>query len=241
MSKIIEVKNLCYSYPDGQPALRDITFSLGENEVLGIIGPNGAGKSTLLMHLNGLLQAGSGEVIIGGRKVEERNLKLIRRQVGLVFQNPDDQLFSPTVFDDAAFGPLNLGMEPEEVKATVTSVLERVGLARHARRSSHHLSLGEKRRLAIACVLAMSPSVLALDEPTSFLDPGGKWQLISLLEVLQGAKIIASHDLELVGKLCHRVLLMERGQVIIEGSLEAILGNRELLAAHGMAEPIGKA
>jgi cobalt/nickel transport system ATP-binding protein len=235
----VEVKNLCYSYPDGQPALRDINFSLGENEVLGIIGPNGAGKSTLLMHLNGLLQAASGSVTIGELLVTEGNLKLVRRRVGLVFQNPDDQLFSPTVFDDVAFGPLNLGMKPKEVQTTVVSVLERVGLAEHARRSSHHLSLGEKRRLAIACVLAMSPSVLALDEPSSFLDPGGKWQLISLLKTLPGTKIIASHDLELVSRVCRKVLLMDRGQVISQGSVDAILGNRSLLAAHGMAEPMG--
>jgi len=191
------------------------------------------------MHLNGLLQAGSGSVTVGEHRVAEANLKLIRRQVGLVFQNPDDQLFSPTVFDDAAFGPLNLGMKAEEVQATVKSVLEKVGLAGYAHRSSHHLSLGEKRRLAIACVLAMSPSVLALDEPTSFLDPGGKWQLISLLRALPGAKIIASHDLELVGRVCHRVLLMDRGQVIAEGPVEAMLRNRPMLAAHGMAESMG--
>jgi cobalt/nickel transport system ATP-binding protein len=238
MTQAIVVENLSFTYPDGQPALRGVNFEVEEGEALGIIGPNGAGKSTLLLHLNGLLQAETGTVKIFDQAVGNSNLKWVRRQVGLVFQDPDDQLFSPTVFDDVAFGPLNLGMPKHEIGATVSRVLNRMGISGYSNRSPHHLSLGEKRRVAIACVLAMSPSILVLDEPTSNLDPGGKWQLTALLKELPGTRIIVSHDLELVRDVCHRLLILDGCSVITQGATEDILADKQLLAAHRLVAPV---
>jgi cobalt/nickel transport system ATP-binding protein len=238
LAEVIAIENLSYSYPDGQPALRGVSLSINEGETVALMGPNGAGKSTLLLHLNGLLHSHDGKVSVLGQAVEEGNLKVVRKQVGLVFQNPDDQLFSPTVFDDVAFGPLNLGMSPDKVRRVVREALDSVGMAGYEKRSPHHLSLGEKRRIAIATVLAMSPRVLVLDEPTSNLDPGGKWHLIGLLRKLPGTKLIVSHDLELVQALCPRVIIMDRGSVIADGDREVILKDRVLLAAHSLAAPL---
>jgi cobalt/nickel transport system ATP-binding protein len=238
VTQAITVENLSFTYPDGQPALRGVNFHVEEGEALGIIGPNGAGKSTLLLHFNGLLQAEKGAVRIFGQPVGSDNIKWVRRQVGMVFQDPDDQLFSPTVFDDVAFGPLNLGMPVQAVKATVTCVLDKMGLRGYSGRSPHHLSLGEKRRVAIACVLAMSPPILVLDEPTSNLDPGGKWQLTALLKELTGTRIIVSHDLELVREVCHRLLILDGCSVIAEGATDVILADQKLLAAHRLLAPV---
>jgi len=237
LAEVIAVKNLSYSYPDGQTALRGVSLSINEGETVALMGPNGAGKSTLLLHLNGLLHSHDGAVRLLGQAVEEGNLKMVRRQVGLVFQNPDDQLFSPTVFDDVAFGPLNLGMSPHEVRRSVNKALDEVGMAGYEKRSPHHLSLGEKRRIAIATVLAMSPKVLVLDEPTSNLDPGGKWHLIGLLRKLPGTKLIVSHDMEMVRALCSRVIIMDQGRIIADGDRDVILKDRALLAAHSLAAP----
>ncbi len=237
MTQAVVVEDLSFTYPDGQPALRGVNLSVEDGEALGIIGPNGAGKTTLLLHFNGLLQAEEGTVKILGRVVGSDSLKWVRRRVGLVFQNPDDQLFSPTVFDDVAFGPLNLGMPVHEVKEIVQRVLNEMGLAGYSARSPHHLSLGEKRRVAIACVLAMSPSVLVLDEPTSTLDPGGKWQLTRLLGEMTGTRIIVSHDLGLVEKVCHRLLILDNGSVIKQGLTQDILADKALLAAHKLIMP----
>ncbi len=234
MSEIISVNNLSFGYPDGQPALSDVSLSVHRGETVALIGPNGAGKSTLLLHFNGILHS-NGAVRVMGKVVNDKNLKWVRGRVGLVFQNPDDQLFSPTVFDDIAFGPLNMGYDEAKVRQTVTESLDWVGMGGYEKRSPHHLSLGEKKRIAIATVLAMSPEVLVIDEPTSNLDPGSKWSLIELLKGLEITKVIASHDLELVEALCPRAVILDGGKVVADGDTHRILAEERLLAAHGLA------
>jgi len=236
VEEIIRVDNLSFGYPDGQPALSGVNLVIHRGETVALIGPNGAGKSTLLLHLNGILHS-DGLVRVFGEPVSDKNLRRVRGKVGLVFQNPDDQLFSPTVFDDVAFGPINLGHSEAEVRKMVADALEGVGMKGYERRSSHHLSLGEKKRIAIATVLAMSPEVLVIDEPTSNLDPAGKWSLIELLRGLEITKVIASHDLELVQALCPRAVVLDRGVVIADGATSEILADKRLLAAHGLAPP----
>ena len=234
MEEIIRVDNLSFGYPDGQQALTDVNLTIYQGETVALIGPNGAGKSTLLLHLNGILHS-NGAVKVFGRPVDDKNLRWVRSKVGLVFQNPDDQLFSPTVFDDVAFGPINLGYSEAKVRELVTRALDWVGMAGYERRSPHHLSLGEKKRIAIATVLSMNPEILVIDEPTSNLDPGSKWSLIELLRWLAITKIIASHDLELVQALCHRAIVLDRGVIIADGATSHILADMPLLMAHGLA------
>jgi cobalt/nickel transport system ATP-binding protein len=236
--KVIEIENLSYNYPDGHEALRDISLTVSAGETVAFIGPNGAGKSTLLLHLNGILRNGNGTVGIFGLPLEEKHLKEIRRRVGLVFQNPDDQLFSPAVFDDVAFGPMSMGCVEEEVRRRVRQALRQVGMGDHERRSPHHLSLGEKKRIAIATVLSMSPEVLVIDEPTSSLDPRGRWELIELLRELPQTKVIATHDLEMVQALCQRAVLLAGGRVIADDLTHRILSDLPLLASHGLAPPM---
>lgn len=234
MEEIIRVDNLSFSYPDGQSALTDVNLTIYRGETVALIGPNGAGKSTLLLHLNGILHS-NGVVKVFGRAVDDKSLRWVRSKVGLVFQNPDDQLFSPTVFDDVAFGPINMGYSEAEVRQLVTRALEWVGMIGYEQRSPHHLSLGEKKRIAIATVLAMNPEVLVIDEPTGNLDPGSKWSLIELLKGLEITKIIASHDLEMVQALCPRAIILDRGEVIVDGATSHILADKRLLSAHGLA------
>ncbi len=234
MDEIIRIDNLSFSYPDGQPALTDLCLTVHQGETVALIGPNGAGKSTLLLHLNGILRC-NGTVKIFDRKVDDKNLRWVRSRVGLVFQNPDDQLFSPNVFDDVAFGPINMGYSEVEVHESVTRALNWVGMAGYERRSPHHLSIGEKKRIAIATVLSMSPEILLIDEPTSNLDPRSKWSLTSLLKKLPMTKIVATHDLEMVRALCPRTIVLDHGRVITDGATTHILANISLLAAHGLA------
>ena len=234
MTEIIKIENLSFSYPDGQQALTEVSLTVYRGETIALIGPNGAGKSTLFLHLNGILRS-NGRVEVFGGPISDNNLREVRRKVGLVFQNPDDQLFSPTVFDDVAFGPINLGYAAEEVHRSVTRALRWVGMEGYEKRSPHHLSLGEKKRIAIATVLSMNPEILVIDEPTSNLDPRSKWSLIALLKKLPMTRIIASHDLELVRTLCQRVIILDRGQVVAEGSTEQILTDIQLLKNHGLA------
>ena len=234
MDKAVEIENLSFFYPDGRKALTDISLVVYRGENLAVIGPNGAGKSTLLLHLNGI-HRGNSTIKIFGLPVEERNLKEIRRKVGLVFQDPEDQLFSPTVFDDVAFGPINMGYSEVEVKRRVAQALEWVGMSGYEQRSPHHLSVGEKKRVAIATVLALNPELLVLDEPTSNLDPRSKWSLIELLRQLPVTKIVASHDLELVKALCQRTIILDEGEIVAEGNTMSILNNIPLLRAHGLA------
>lgn len=234
---VLEVKGLSYTYPDGTPALREVSFALQAGETVGLIGPNGAGKSTLLLHLNGLLQ-GPGEVWVGGLSLRNGSLREIRRRVGLVFQDPDDQLFMPSVREDVAFGPLNLGLPQEEIEARVARALEQVGMGGAAHRSPHHLSFGERKRVALATVLAMEPDVLLLDEPTANLDPRARRQLLNLLPTLPQTKLLATHDLEAVVELCGRVLLLDQGQLFADGAPQEILRDALLLEAHGLEVPL---
>ena len=237
MEELITVKNLSFCYPDGQPALSDVSLTIYCGQSVALVGPNGAGKSTLLLHFNGILR-GNGAVSLLGRQIDDGNLKWARSKVGLVFQNPDDQLFSPTVFDDVAFGPINMGYGDDRVYQAVARGLEMVGMSGYEKRSSHHLSIGEKKRIALASVLSMSPEILVIDEPTSNLDPRGKWSLIAVLQHLPGTKIIVSHDLELVRALCSRVIVLDRGRVVADGAAGDIMSDKQLLAAHGLAPEI---
>jgi len=234
LNEVIKINNLSFTYPDGQPALSGLSLAVGQGESVAVIGPNGAGKSTLLLHLNGILHS-NGTVRVFDQPVNDKNLKWVRSRVGLVFQDPDDQLFSPTVFDDVAFGPINMGYSEAEVHRAVSKALEWVGMAGYEKRSSHHLSIGERKRIAIATVLSMSPQILALDEPSGNLDPRSKWSLISLLRRLPMTKIVATHDLELVRALCSRTVILDRGQIVIDGATSLILNDKSLLAAHGLA------
>ena len=236
MEEIVKIDNLSFCYPDGQQALTDISLTIHQGETVALIGPNGAGKSTLLLHLNGILRS-NGVVKIFGRPVDDKSLRWVRSQVGLVFQNPDDQLFSPTVFEDVAFGPINMGYFEAEVRQAVTRALDWVGMDGYEQRSPHHLSVGEKKRVAIATVLSMMPEILVIDEPTSNLDPRSKWSLIGWLKRLPMTRIIASHDLELVQALCQRVIVFDKGRVIADGTTNCILADIPLLRAHGLAPP----
>ena len=236
MEEIIKIDNLSFCYPDGQKALTNINLTIYRGETVALIGPNGAGKSTLLLHLNGILHS-DGVVKVLGRPVDDKNLRWVRSKVGLVFQDPDDQLFSPTVFDDVAFGPINMGYSEAEVRQCVVKALDWVGMTGYEQRPPHHLSLGEKKRVAIATVLSRNPEILVIDEPTSNLDPRSKWSLLGLLRRLPATKIVASHDLELVQALCQRTIVFDHGQVIDDGTTDHILADVSLLAAHGLASP----
>jgi len=237
MDKIVEIKNLSFSYPDGHQGLQHVDLVVCAGENLAMIGPNGAGKSTLLLHLNGILR-GNSTVEICGLAMGEKNLKEIRKKVGLVFQDPEDQLFSLSVFDDVAFGPISMGYSESEVRRRVKRALEWVGMDGYEQRSPHHLSFGEKKRIAIATVLSLDPEVLVIDEPTSNLDPRSKWSLIELLRQLPMTKIIATHDLELVRTLCQRTVVLDGGKIVALGGTEDILNDIGLLRAHGLAPAV---
>src|ERR1022692_3511251 len=236
----IEITNLKYRYHDGMEALRGISFRVSPGECIALLGPNGSGKSTLLLHLNGLLPektSGAGAVKIHGEVVAPENLEKIRRQVGLVFQDPDDQLFCPTVAEDVAFGPQQLGLSETDIAARVKLSLAQVGLAGFEHRSTHHLSHGEKRRACLAGVLACEPAVLVLDEPTSDLDPRGRREFKALLRQIAATKLIATHDLELVVELCSRAIVLDGGAVVADGPVTDLLDNEELMLAHGLERP----
>jgi len=237
MKKAIEIKELNYSYPDGTLALQNINLDVYEGETLAIIGPNGAGKSTLLLHLNGLL-LGKGHISIFGVEIKEKNLKEIRSKVGMVFQDPDSQLFMPTVFEDVAFGPIYMGMSKGDIEKSVTTALEKVDMVWAKKKLSHHLSYGEKRRVSIATVLSMSPEILVLDEPSSNLDPKHRRNLIRLLTDLDITKIIATHDLDMVFDICTRIVLIDEGQIVADGEVNEILSNKDLLEAHNLEVPL---
>jgi cobalt/nickel transport system ATP-binding protein len=234
----IETKDLKFAYPDGTVALSGIDLAVEEGESVGIVGPNGAGKSTLLLHLNGILR-GRGEVNIFGLPVVKDNLREIRRRVGLVFQDPDDQLFSPTVFDDVAFGPINMGLPAEEVKREVKRALAAVGMEGTEKRSAHHLSFGQQKRVSIATVLSMRPDLLVLDEPSSNLDPRARRELAELLQGLPVTKVVVTHDLPFVFEICERVIILEGGEVAADGEVFSILSDEVLLERHGLELPFG--
>lgn len=241
MTWALEVWNLTYRYPEwDRAALDNLTFAVRPGECVGILGPNGAGKSTLLLHLNGLLPErldSKPRIRVEGLPLTSAQLPLIRQKVGLLFQDPDDQLISATVFDDVAFGPRQLGVAGALLQALVRRSLEQAGLRGYEDRPPHKLSQGEKRRVCLAGVLACQPAVLALDEPTSDLDPRGRREFKALLRSLPGAKLIATHDLELVADLCSRALLLDEGRLIADGPALELLANEDLMLAHGLEKP----
>ncbi len=234
---IVEVKQLRHVYPDGTEALRDVSFRIHHGESVAIIGANGAGKSTLLLHLVGYLNATAGTIRIGDHQLTKGTLAEIRRTVGMVFQDPDDQLFMPTVYDDVAFGPLNQGLSPAEAGERVDEALERVEALELRDKPPYHLSGGEKKRVAIATVLAMLPEILVLDEPTSGLDPRARRQLIALLREFHHTRIVTSHDLDMVLELCERTIVLHNGTVMADGPTLEVFGDEALLAACHLEKP----
>lgn len=235
---IVEVKDLSYAYPDGTAALANINFRIIHGESVGIVGANGAGKSTLLLHLTGCLFPGRGSVHIGDYPLTRQSLAQIRGRVGMIFQDPDDQLFMPTVFDDVAFGPLNQGIPSSEIETLVERALETVGALHLKQRPPYKLSGGEKRRVAIATVLAMSPDILIMDEPSTGLDPRARRQLIELLKTFTHTKIIATHDLDLVLDLCERTIILNGGLVAADGPTRTIFADEALLLDNHLEKPL---
>jgi cobalt/nickel transport system ATP-binding protein len=239
MTPAVEIRGLRFAYED-VPALQGVDVTIAEGECVGVVGPNGAGKSTLLLHLNGILPEelpAEPRVFIAGEPVARHTLHDIRRKVGLLFQDPDDQIFCPTVYEDVAFGPSQFDMAGEQLSRAVAAALAQVRLSGFERRSPHHLSLGEKRRVCLAGVLACEPAILVLDEPTSGLDPRGKRELVDLLRTLRTTRIIASHDLDMIVALCSRVLVLDRGVIVATGPTAEVLSDEALMIAHGLERP----
>lgn len=226
---IIKAENLHFSYPDGTKAINGVSFEITHGESVGIIGPNGAGKSTLILQLNGFFLPTSGSLNIGGTPVTQKTKAEIRRHVGLVFQNPDDQLFMPTVFDDVSFGPLNLGLSTEMVEKRTNEALSAVNCLDLKNRPSHHLSIGQKRAVSIATILAMEPDILVMDEPSSFLDGHSRRDLTHLLKKFEHTKIIASHDLDLIAEVCKRCIILNDGKIQADEATKDILSDKILL------------
>lgn len=233
---ILDIEKLQYSYPDGQSAIKGISLALEPYEKVALVGPNGSGKSTLLLNIIGILQ-GEGDIRVGGIEVENGNLPLIRSNVGFVFQNPDDQLFSPTVYEDVAFGPLHMGFTEEIVQEKVEQALDLVHMRKYSSRLSYHLSMGEKKRIAIATVLSMEPEILLLDEPTAGLDPRSRRNLIQLLNELPQSMLVATHDLLMVRELFPRIIVLDDGIVVANGETKEILRKKEFLESHGLEMP----
>jgi len=235
---IVSADQLSFSYPDGTVALRSVSFVIYPGESVGVIGANGAGKSTLLQQLNGVLSPTSGQVQIGDIPVTSATLQEVRRSVGMVFQQPDDQLFMPTVYDDVAFGPLNLGITGQALEQCVFQALDAVSARHLAVKPPYRLSAGEKKRVAIATVLAMHSSVLVMDEPTAGLDPCGRREIMQLLSAFDQTRIITSHDLDMVAQVCSRVLLLHEGEIRADGAPGDILRNTALLAGCRLELPL---
>jgi len=236
MTNILSVRDLRFSYHDHHEALRGVSFDLCEGDKAALVGPNGAGKSTLMLHLNGILR-GEGEIIVRGERLTRDNLPAIRSMVGLVFQNPDDQLFSPTVFEDVAFGPLHMGLPKEEVIERVEAALQAVRMSNYRDRMSHHLSVGEKKRIAIATVLSMNPQILVLDEPSAGLDPRARRTLINLLRDLPITMLVSTHDMRMVQELFPRTIVMDEGVIVADGETKDILSDERFLNEHGLEKP----
>ncbi len=235
----LQVEGLAYAYPDGHQALFGVDLRIERGERVALLGPNGAGKTTLVLHLNGILTAGAGVVRVGGLPVGPAHLREIRRRVGVVFQDPDDQLFMPTVRDDVAFGPANLGMRGPELDRVVTEALAKVGMAGFADRPPHHLSFGQRRRVAVATVLAMDPEILVLDEPSSNLDPASRRELAGILRGLDVTLLMVTHDLPYALELCPRSVILSDGTVTADGPTPALLGDADLLARYRLELPYG--
>ena len=236
---VVALRDVHFAYPDGHVALDGISLTLRAGERVAVLGPNGAGKSTLCLHLNGILRAAAGEVVVGGVTVDDRSIAETRRRVGLVFQDPDDMLFMPTVEQDVAFGPANLGLDRDAVRARVDEALEMVGMTAVRNRPPHHLSFGQRKRVAAAAVLAMRPDVLVLDEPSSNLDPRSRREFAELLMTLPQTLVLVTHDLPYAWQLCDRAVVIDHGRVAADGPIAEILGDPALLAAHDLELPEG--
>ncbi|MEU3348692.1 ABC transporter ATP-binding protein [Streptomyces sp. NPDC006700] len=235
----LEVSGLAFAYPDGHQALFGVDFSIGRGERVALLGPNGAGKTTLVLHLNGILGGGTGTVTVAGLPVSRKHMAEIRQKVGIVFQDPDDQLFMPTVREDVAFGPAAAGLKGPELQARVTTALERVGMAEFADRPPHHLSFGQRRRVAVATVLAMEPEILVLDEPSSNLDPASRRELADILRSLDVTVLMVTHDLPYALELCPRALVLSDGVIAADGATGELLADDALMRAHRLELPFG--
>ena len=238
----LDLAAVCYSYPDGTVALSGIDLSVQAGQKVALVGPNGAGKSTLLLAIGGFLPA-VGRICVDGEELSTKTVRSVRRRLGIVFQNPDEQLFMPSLSEDVAFGPLNLGYSGHEVTDRVAQALEAVGLAGLENRAPHHLSIGQKRAAAIATVLAMNPAVLLMDEPASNLDPRGRGRLIEVLEGMDITMIIAGHDLDMMARLCRRCVVVDGGKIVADGPAKQVLADGRLMYDHGLEVPpiLGKA
>ncbi len=234
---VLDVRGLAYAYPDGHQALFGVNLHVHAGERVALLGPNGAGKTTLVLHLNGILAPGAGTVAVSGLPVEKKNLQEIRRRVGIVFQDPDDQLFSATVRDDVAFGPRNLGLRGEALDRRVADALEQVGMNEYADRPPHHLSFGQRRRVAVATVLAMEPEILVLDEPSSNLDPASRRELAEILTALDVTVLMVTHDLPYALELCPRSVVLSDGVIVADGATTDVLTDADLMRAHRLELP----
>lgn len=235
---VIAVQDLTFAYADGHVALQRVSVNIQAREKVALVGPNGAGKSTLMLHLNGILGAHENRcVLVSGLPISKATLPHIRAKVGLVFQNPDDQLFSPTVFEDVAFGPLHMGFAEQDVRARVERALGQVGMDGFGERLSHHLSIGQKKRIAIATVLSMDPEILVLDEPSAGLDPRARRSLINLLRQLPITMLVSTHDMLMVRELFPRMIIMDEGCVVADGPTAALMSDAALLESHGLEMP----
>jgi cobalt/nickel transport system ATP-binding protein len=236
---VLDVNGLAHAYPDGHQALFGVDLHVHEGERVALLGPNGAGKTTLVLHLNGILTAGAGTVAVSGLPVEKANLTEIRRRVGIVFQDPDDQLFMPTVRQDVGFGPANQGLRGAELDRRVMAALEQVGMAEYADRPPHHLSFGQRRRVSVATVLVMEPEILVLDEPSSNLDPASRRELADILRSLDVTVLMVTHDLPYALELCPRSVVLHDGQVVADGATYDLLTDEELMRRHRLELPFG--
>ncbi len=239
MSPVLDVRGLAYAYPDGHQALFGVDLHVHQGERVALLGPNGAGKTTLVLHLNGILTAGAGSVTVSGLPVEKQHLQEIRRRVGIVFQDPDDQLFLGSVRQDVAFGPANVGLRGAELERRVMTALEQVGMAEYADRPPHHLSFGQRRRVAVATVLVMEPEILVLDEPSSNLDPASRRELADILRSLDVTVLMVTHDLPYALELCPRSVVLSDGTIVADGLTLDVLTDAELMAAHRLELPFG--
>ena len=238
MSCAVHARDVRFSYPDGRVALDGVDLHVAHGERVAVLGPNGAGKTTLMLHLNGLL-TGAGELEVAGIEIGRRTLRELRARVGLVFQDPDDQLFMPSVREDVAFGPLNLGLDAGAAAVRVEEALAAVGMRHVADRAPHQLSMGERRRVAIATVLAMRPHLLVLDEPSASLDPRARRELLDVLAGVERTMLIVTHDLAFAGELCERAVILAAGRIVADGPCREILGDAALLAEHDLELPAG--
>lgn len=234
----ISVKNLSYKYPNGLQAINNISFEVYNGENVALVGPNGAGKTTLLLHLNGLIQNNNECITIASTILNKKNMYDLRKKIGIVFQDPEDQLFMSTVFDDVAFGPLNMDLSKDEVVKRVRMALNKMGIDGFEDRCPHHLSFGEKKKVSIATILSMTPDIFLLDEPTANLDPAGRRNMINTLKSIKSTKIIASHDIEMLLELCDKAILMNAGKIIAIGDAGKILTDEQLLIDNGLELPL---